>query len=149
MPSALAFATFATGTILRLSGATPAEAVSWGKIDPAKLQDTIVCYCDTTIALPLVTAHPDRVGGFVAVAPVDLPAYESALRKLALPTLIVWGERDAVVPVAQANALHTWVKDSQLVILKGAGHPCYLDRPEEFHAALIAFVRSATKGRAS
>ena len=40
-----------------LSGATPAEAVSWGKIDPEKLPDTVICYCDTTIALPLVTAY--------------------------------------------------------------------------------------------
>ena len=40
-----------------LSGATPAEAVSWGKIDPDKLPDTVICYCDTTIALPLVTAY--------------------------------------------------------------------------------------------
>ncbi|MBI3540260.1 MAG: deoxyhypusine synthase [Candidatus Eisenbacteria bacterium] len=39
-----------------LSGATPAEAVSWGKIDPEKLPDTIICYCDSTIALPLL-AH--------------------------------------------------------------------------------------------
>jgi len=39
-----------------LSGATPSEAVSWGKIDPDKLSDTIVCYCDSTIALPLL-AH--------------------------------------------------------------------------------------------
>jgi deoxyhypusine synthase len=40
-----------------LSGATPAEAVSWGKIDPEKLPDTVICYCDTTIALPLVTSY--------------------------------------------------------------------------------------------
>ena len=39
-----------------LSGATPGEAVSWGKIDPEMLADTVVCYCDTTIALPLL-AH--------------------------------------------------------------------------------------------
>jgi pimeloyl-ACP methyl ester carboxylesterase len=94
------------------------------------------------VALPFVTAHPDQVAGFVAVAPVDLPAYEKALRQLALPTLIVWGDGDQVVPVAQANALHEWVKGSRLVILKGARHPCYLDRPDEFHAALIDFVRS-------
>jgi abhydrolase domain-containing protein 14 len=98
-------------------------------------------------ALPLVTQHPERVGGFVAVAPVELPAHESALRKLALPTLIVWGENDAVVPIEQAKALHTWVKDSQLVIVKGARHPCYLDRPDEFHAALIDFVRSLAAKR--
>src|SRR5437764_10649116 len=48
-----------------LSGATPSEAVSWGKVDPDKLPDTVVCYCDSTIALPLLTAyalanHPPR-----------------------------------------------------------------------------------------
>ncbi|MFQ4140614.1 homospermidine biosynthesis protein [Chlorogloeopsis sp. ULAP02] len=40
-----------------LSGATPSEAVSWGKIDPDELPSTIVCYTDSTIALPLVTAY--------------------------------------------------------------------------------------------
>src|SRR5262245_35303560 len=40
-----------------LSGATPAEAVSWGKIDPDKLPDTVVCYVDSTIALPLLAAY--------------------------------------------------------------------------------------------
>jgi deoxyhypusine synthase len=36
-----------------LSGATPAEAVSWGKVNPGVLPDTVVAYCDSTIALPL------------------------------------------------------------------------------------------------
>jgi deoxyhypusine synthase len=40
-----------------LSGATPSEAVSWGKVDPDKLPDTIVCYSDTTIVMPLFTAY--------------------------------------------------------------------------------------------
>lgn len=40
-----------------LSGATPAEAVSWGKIDPELLPDSIVCYADTTLALPLIAAY--------------------------------------------------------------------------------------------
>jgi deoxyhypusine synthase len=40
-----------------LSGATPAEAVSWGKIDPDKLPDAVVCYVDSTIALPLLTSY--------------------------------------------------------------------------------------------
>lgn len=40
-----------------LSGATPAEAVSWGKVDPDQLPDTIVCYCDSTIAMPILTAY--------------------------------------------------------------------------------------------
>lgn len=40
-----------------LSGATPAEAVSWGKVDPDKLPDAVVAYVDSTVALPLVTAY--------------------------------------------------------------------------------------------
>ncbi len=40
-----------------LSGATPSEAVSWGKIKPDQLHDTAVVYGDSTIALPLLTAY--------------------------------------------------------------------------------------------
>jgi deoxyhypusine synthase len=48
-----------------LSGATPGEAVSWGKVDPGALPDTVVCYLDSTVALPILTAyaianHPPR-----------------------------------------------------------------------------------------
>jgi deoxyhypusine synthase len=40
-----------------LSGATPNEAVSWGKVDPDELPSTIVCYTDNTIALPIITSY--------------------------------------------------------------------------------------------
>jgi deoxyhypusine synthase len=40
-----------------LSGATPAEAVSWGKVDPDRLPDAVVCYTDATIGLPLLAAY--------------------------------------------------------------------------------------------
>jgi deoxyhypusine synthase len=40
-----------------LSGATPGEAVSWGKVDPERLPDAVVCYVDSTIALPIITAY--------------------------------------------------------------------------------------------
>jgi deoxyhypusine synthase len=40
-----------------LSGATPGEAVSWGKIDPDNLPDCVVCYADSTITLPIITAY--------------------------------------------------------------------------------------------
>ncbi len=48
-----------------LSGATPGEAVSWGKVDPDRLPDAVVCYLDSTVALPILTAyavanHADR-----------------------------------------------------------------------------------------
>ena len=40
-----------------LSGATPGEAVSWGKVDPERLPDAVVCYVDSTVALPIITAY--------------------------------------------------------------------------------------------
>jgi deoxyhypusine synthase len=40
-----------------LSGATPQEAMTWGKVDPAQLPDTVTCYLDSTVALPLITAY--------------------------------------------------------------------------------------------
>src|SRR5205814_3251320 len=40
-----------------LSGATPAEAVSWGKIDPDRPPDAVVCYLDSTIALPILSSY--------------------------------------------------------------------------------------------
>ena len=48
-----------------LSGATPGEATTWGKVDPEKVADMVVCYLDNSVALPLLTAyslarHPRR-----------------------------------------------------------------------------------------
>lgn len=40
-----------------LSGATPQEAMTWGKVDPEQLPDTVTCYLDSTVALPLITAY--------------------------------------------------------------------------------------------
>ncbi len=40
-----------------LSGATPSEAVSWGKVDPDRLADSVVVYTDSTIAVPLLVAY--------------------------------------------------------------------------------------------
>jgi deoxyhypusine synthase len=40
-----------------LSGATPQEAMTWGKVDPSQLPDTVTCYLDSTVALPLLTVY--------------------------------------------------------------------------------------------
>ncbi len=45
-----------------LSGATPNEAVSWAKIDPDTVNQAVVCYSDTTIVMPLLTAYLESCG---------------------------------------------------------------------------------------
>ena len=66
-----------------LSGATPAEAVSWGKVDPSQLPDTVVVYTDSTIALPILTAYAlDKVKPRRCKRLYDkLPALHGALKK--------------------------------------------------------------------
>jgi deoxyhypusine synthase len=74
-----------------LSGATPSEAVSWRKVDPDKLQDTVVAYLDSTVAMPILTSYAlakrrprrlrrlyDRRGEFVEALRKE---YQSALKR--------------------------------------------------------------------
>ena len=49
-----------------------------------------------------------------------------------VPTLIVWGDRDRVIPVAHAHVAHELIPGSRLEIVEGAGHFLPLERPERF-----------------
>ena len=96
-------------------------------------------------AFPLIVDRPTSVAGFVPVAPVGIDAYADRLRAVRVPTLIVWGGRDRVIPVDQADRLAQSLAGSQKLILPGASHPCYLDQPDAFHAALLAFLREVPR----
>lgn len=63
------------------------------------------------------------------------------LGKLAVPTLVVWGARDRVVPVRQARAAIEHVPEGELVVLPDCGHLPHLERPDRFAAALEEFMR--------
>lgn len=89
---------------------------------------------------PYLANHAADVAGFVALAPVGVQQYEQVLEQIRLPTLILWGAEDRVVPVALAEMLHRVIAGSVLQILPGAGHACYLDQPDPFHRLLIEFL---------
>jgi len=93
-------------------------------------------------ALPFCARNPERVGGLVAVAPVEIPRWTEELARTALPALLVWGERDTVVPRAQAELLRSALTDSRLIVVPGAGHACYLPDPTVFHDALLEFLEA-------
>lgn len=90
-------------------------------------------------SLPFVVAQPARVAGYVPVAPVGVAQHRDALGSVTVPAMVVWGEQDRVIPVAQAHVLAAAL-NGEILILSGAGHPAYLDRPDEFHRALLDFL---------
>jgi pimeloyl-ACP methyl ester carboxylesterase len=59
-----------------------------------------------------------------------------------LPTLIVWGSNDRIIPVAHGRAAHETIADSRLEILDGAGHFPHLDQPDRFAELLADFVET-------
>ena len=94
-----------------------------------------------SFSIPYVAQHASRLAGFVPVAPVGITEALDRLRGNEVPTLIVWGELDRVIPLEQGRQLQGALPNSSLLVLNGASHPCYLDRPQEFHRHLIAFAR--------
>lgn len=55
-----------------------------------------------------------------------------------VPALIVYGERDRMG--SKASSLLSSIPGSQVVMVPGAGHPCYLDEPDMFHESLLSFL---------
>ena len=91
-------------------------------------------------SLPLVVQHPEKLSGFVAVAPVGIPSFEQQLKGIELPTLAIWGSNDQIVLVTQAERLCHLMLNAHKVILENAGHACYMRATVEFHQHLLKFV---------
>lgn len=67
---------------------------------------------------------------------------EKRLAKIKAKTLILWGEKDRVLDVSIADAFRKGIKDSEVVIIPGAGHMVYLEKPDGSIKAVIDFLAS-------
>ncbi len=69
------------------------------------------------------------------------------LKAIQAPTLLIWGVNDSLVPPVLGDVLRQEIAHARLLLLKKAGHVGMFDQPEEFNAAVLAFLRGEEVGR--
>lgn len=74
----------------------------------------------------------------------DVRAYVKAIK---VPTLLIWGVNDTLVPSVLGDVLRQELTNSRLFLLKKAGHVGMFDQPEVFNAAVLAFLRGEEVGK--
>lgn len=87
----------------------------------------------------------NRLGDWLKVLSIDpdtsLSGQLSNFSKLAMPTLLIWGDKDNVTPLVQGETLKRIIPNSSLTVLKGLGHIPQIEDPPQFNAALLPFLK--------
>ncbi|XP_005354069.1 protein ABHD14B-like [Microtus ochrogaster] len=91
-------------------------------------------------ALPFLLASGSQPRGYVSVAPICTDKISAAdYASVKTPTLIVYGDQD---PMGSSSFQHLkQLPNHRVLVMEGAGHPCYLDKPEEWHTVLLDFLQ--------
>jgi pimeloyl-ACP methyl ester carboxylesterase len=108
------------------------------------------------LALALVARHPSKLAADLAweglIKGAGKPGFDDALRacleydfrerlpEIACPTLIVWGENDAVLPVRDADEFERLIPDARKLVMRDTGHVPQIERPGAFNDALMGFL---------
>lgn len=101
--------------------------------------------------LPILFYDALRTGPFTFVSATrDLLRKDlrEQLRAVTTPTLLVWGERDALVPPTFSIVFQQEMPHAGLLLLKRAGHVAMYDQPREFNAAVLAFLAESSPDEA-
>lgn len=70
----------------------------------------------------------------------DLSGY---LKKIKVPTLIIWGEKDEITPLWMGKSLNEKIRNSKLVVIKDAAHQVHKEKPEEVNLHITQFLKKS------
>jgi pimeloyl-ACP methyl ester carboxylesterase len=90
----------------------------------------------------IMESQPPRTIENALVALRDRPDFRKDLASIAVPTLILVGDADAITPPAMAETLHKNIPNSQLTVIRQAGHMTPMEQPDQVSRAIEGFVRS-------
>lgn len=121
------------GTLVRLA-LDVAPPGRWG--DPLFLP---------VIARDVLTAGPGTI--LRAVNHILRDDVRPLLPHIRAPTLVVWGERDALIPLSDAREFRRHIPDARLAVLPAAGHNAMVDRPAAFNRVVLRFLNGEDVGR--
>ncbi|XP_030062351.1 protein ABHD14B [Microcaecilia unicolor] len=92
--------------------------------------------------LPFLLEHTDLVKAYVPVAPICTEKFTAAqYANIKTPTLIVYGDQDEQLGEISLKNLKN-LANHKVMVMKGAGHACYLDNPDEWHHGLLEFLKT-------
>lgn len=83
--------------------------------------------------------NPELKQTFKNVISEDLSPYFSMIK---MPTLVIWGEKDAVTPLSEGKLIAETIPDAKLAVVKNAGHFLFLEKPDEFIKLIKKFASS-------
>ncbi|XP_016121273.1 protein ABHD14B-like, partial [Sinocyclocheilus grahami] len=93
-------------------------------------------------SLPFLFQHAEQVKAYIPVAPICTEKFTAEqYSSVQTPALIVYGDQDIQLGEASLSNLRH-LPNHKVVVMKGAGHPCYLDDPETWHKAVLDFLQS-------
>ncbi|HVR43262.1 MAG TPA: alpha/beta fold hydrolase [Thermoanaerobaculia bacterium] len=95
------------------------------------------------LALDALRAGPASIA--LASARLLLADARDAMSRIRMPTLLVWGESDPIVPLRYAHAIREWIPHARLEVVEGAGHVPMWDRAREFDRLLLRFLREVER----
>ena len=125
---------------LEVPGAPSAEFPALTRVE--ELRPRLFCNPRSFLSDVLLPATDDERNRAIARIGTSHPKLQARLKRIAAPTLILWGAQDVIVPLAHANVFQTAIPDARLTTIEKCGHLPMFEQEEKFVAAVASFLRA-------